>query len=172
MVKGLSRWAGHRSSWLLLFLSALALILTALYFQYEKGLAPCIMCIYQRTAMFGIMLAGLLVVLLNTLPTRVVGFAGWGISSGWGWLLAREHVDILHAPNPFFASCEIVPNFPSWAPLHEWLPAVFAAKGDCLEDSWRFMDKGMAEWMMIIFAVYFVMCITFLLIRLVGSRRF
>ncbi|NMH61324.1 disulfide bond formation protein DsbB [Alteromonas sp. MYP5] len=172
MVNGLSRWAGHSSSWLLLFISALGLIGAALYFQYGMGLEPCIMCIYQRTAMVGIMLSGLLVALFNTLPTRMIGFAGWGISSGWGWLLAREHVDILHAPNPFFANCEIVPNYPDWAPLHEWLPAMFEAKGDCLEDGWRYLDKGMAEWMVIIFAIYFVVCITFLIIRLAGSRRF
>ncbi len=172
MISAISRWAGQKSSWGLLFLSALALIMTALYFQYEMGLEPCIMCIYQRTAMFGIMLSGLLVLLINTSLTRFIGYAGWGVSAGWGWLLAREHVDILHASNPFFASCEIVPNYPAWAPLHEWFPAIFEAKGDCLEDGWRFMDKGMAEWMVIIFAVYFVVCITFMLIRLAGSRRF
>ncbi len=172
MISAISHWAGQKSSWGLLFLSALVLIITALYFQYEMGLEPCIMCIYQRTAMFGIMLSALLVLLVNTLPTRLIGFAGWGVSSGWGWLLAREHVDILQASNPFFTTCEIVPNYPDWAPLHEWLPAIFQAKGDCLEDGWRFMDKGMAEWMVIIFAVYFVLCITFALIRLVGSRRF
>ncbi len=168
----LSRWAEHKSSWLVLMLSAVSLIAAALYFQYAMGLTPCIMCIYQRTAVFGIALSALLVVIKNNGFTRLLGFAGWGVSAVWGWLIAREHIDILTAPNPFFATCDIVPNFPSWLQLHDWLPALFAAEGDCLEDSWQFMSMGMAEWMQIIFALY---TITFALIfvsRLVDKKPF
>ncbi|WP_218355278.1 disulfide bond formation protein DsbB [Alteromonas lipotrueiana] len=171
-IQTISRAAAHKGAWLILFLSALALEIAALYFQYGLGLAPCIMCIYQRTAMYGIVLAGLLVVLINHSVTRFLGFTAWLVSAGWGWLIASEHVEILHASNPFFASCEIVPNFPAFMPLHEWLPAIFAAKGDCMEDGWRFMSMGMAEWMMIIFAAYFITGVVVLTCRLIGKKAF
>lgn len=165
MIEFLGKWSKQRSSWGLLFLSALVFELTALYFQHGMDLRPCIKCIYQRTAMFGILFAALVPLLHNNTWTRLIGYAGWGVSAIWGFFLAREHVDILTAANPFFASCEIVPNFPSWLALHEWFPAIFAATGDCMENSWQFAGMGMAQWMMIIFAFYSV-----LLFVVIGAR--
>ena len=57
LLNGLSSWAEQKSAWLVLFATSLALEFTALYFQHGMGLEPCIMCIYQRTAMWGIVLA-------------------------------------------------------------------------------------------------------------------
>jgi disulfide bond formation protein DsbB len=172
IIHSVSQWAEHKSSWLVLFATSLALEIAALYFQYGMGLKPCIMCIYQRTAMYGIVLSALIVVIKNNGFTRMLGFAGWAISAGWGFLIAKEHVGILNAANPFFASCEIVPNFPSWLQLHEWLPAVFAAEGDCLEDSWQFLSMGMAEWMQIIFAAYFAVFAIVFACRLLDKKPF
>lgn len=172
VLHSLSRWAEHKSSWLVLFLTAVGLLAAALYFQYGMGLEPCIMCIYQRTAVVGIALSALLVVIINNGFTRLLGFAGWAISAGWGFLIAREHIDILTAPNPFFATCDIVPNFPSWLQLHEWFPAFFAAKGDCLEDSWQFLSMGMAEWMQILFAAYFIAFVIVFVSRLADKKPF
>ena len=50
LLNGLSSWAEQKSAWLVLFATSLALEFTALYFQHGMGLEPCIMCIYQRTA--------------------------------------------------------------------------------------------------------------------------
>ncbi|WP_176582456.1 disulfide bond formation protein DsbB [Salinimonas sediminis] len=172
VIRLISRQAEKKSAWALLFISALALEVAALYFQYGLGLQPCIMCIYQRTAMYGIVLAGLLVMVVNNSFTRLLGFAGWAIAAGWGGLIAFEHVEILQASNPFFASCEIVPNFPSFMPLHEWLPAIFAAKGDCMEDGWRFMSMGMAQWMIVIFGAYFAVFLVVFISRLLDKKPF
>lgn len=171
MIRLFSQLADKKSAWFILFLSALALQIVALYFQYGMNLQPCIMCIYQRTAMYGILLAGLIVLIKNNLFTRLIGFAGWAVSAGWGFLIAREHVEILNAKNLFFATCEIVPNFPAFMPLHEWLPAIFAAKGDCTENSWQFMSMGMADWMSVIFAAYFVVFVIVFVCRIVDKKR-
>lgn len=167
MIRFLSQWTEQRSSWALLFVSAMAFEITALYFQHGMGLQPCIKCIYQRTAMFGIVFAALIPLVSNTALTRLVGYIVWGVSAVWGFMIAYEHVDILGAANPFFAPCEIVPNFPSFMPLHEWFPAVFAAPGDCLDDSWQFAGMGMAEWMMVIFGVYSLLLATVVSARLI-----
>lgn len=172
MLQALSKLPEQKSAWGLLFASAFLLELTALYFQYVMGLEPCIMCIYQRTAVLGVMLAGLLVLLLNNSATRFIAFAGWGTSAIWGALIAKEHVDIQTAANPFFASCEIVPNFPSFAPLHEWLPSFFAATGDCGDIDWQFLSLSMPQWMMIILGLYSVVFVVVLAARLLKQRRF
>lgn len=154
MINTLLQLSTRKGAWALLFVSALVLEITALYFQHMADLRPCIMCIYQRTAVFGVMFSALPAMLVNNLLTRLVGYLGWGISAIWGLLIAIEHVDIQTAANPFFATCEFVPNFPSWAPLHEWLPSVFAATGDCGDINWSFMDMSMPQWMIIIFTIY------------------
>ena len=170
LVAQLSMLAEKRAAWIALFLSAFVLELTALYFQYGMGLEPCIMCIYQRTAVFGIVFSALVVMLKNNLFTRLLGFAGWGISSIWGLLIAIEHVDIQTASNPFFASCEIVPNFPAFMPLHHWLPNIFAATGDCGNIDWQFLSLSMPQWMIVIFAAYSVVFTLVLLSRLIHRQ--
>ncbi|MBT0587455.1 disulfide bond formation protein DsbB [Alteromonas oceanisediminis] len=169
MINFIHQWSKQRSSWALLFFSVLGLELTALYFQYGMDLRPCIMCIYQRTALFGVLLAALLPLLVNQRLTRALGYAVWGVSSVWGFVIAKEHVDIIKAANPF-VPCEIVPNFPVWLPLHEWLPRLFAANGDCLENSWQFAGMGMAEWMMVIFGFYTLLLAVVLAAKLAARR--
>ncbi|MFT4937661.1 MAG: disulfide bond formation protein DsbB [Paraglaciecola sp.] len=159
-----------RTAWLLLFLSAMSIELAALYFQYFMELRPCIMCIYQRVAVFGIMFSVLPVLLLNNMLTRLLAFFGWGLSAIWGLVIAAEHVDIQTAANPFFATCEFVPNFPAWLPLHEWLPNIFAATGDCGDINWSLMDMSMPQWMIIIFALYSAVWLISLLSRLWVKR--
>ena len=153
-------------SWAALFGSAALLLLSALYFQYSMDLAPCIMCIYQRTAVLGILLSALLVLVKNHVATRALAFVGWGVSALWGLMIAIEHVDIQTASNPFFVTCEIVPNFP--VPLHEWLPGFFGATGDCGDIDWQFVGMSMPQWMIVIFAVYSALFALTLITHLLG----
>ncbi|WP_051275332.1 disulfide bond formation protein DsbB [Aestuariibacter salexigens] len=167
----IGQWPEQSWSWLLLFLSSLALVLTALYFQYSMGLEPCIMCIYQRVATIAIGVAALLPLFSNNTITRLLAFIGWGVSAIWGFFIAREHVDMLGASNPFFVTCDIVPNFPDWLLLHEWLPSMFAATGDCGEIDWVFAGLAMPEWMVVVFAIYSVLFISVLGARLLSAKK-
>ena len=120
--------ARQRSAWLVLAASAFILEATALFFQYQMGLAPCIMCIYQRTAMLGLLIAGLIgAIAPDKIFARLMAFLTWAVSSIWGYLIAVEHMQMQTNTDPFAFSCEIVPNFPSFMPLHEWSPWFFAA---------------------------------------------
>ena len=166
----ISNLADTRFAWGLLFLSSLVLVAYALFSQHAMGLQPCIMCIYQRTATFGIMFACIPVLIANNMLTRLIAFTVWGISAIWGGLIAWEHYDIQNAANPFFATCEIVPNFPAWLPLHEWLPNLFAATGDCGNIDWVFMDMSMPQWMMVVFAIYSFIWLVVLGARLIAKR--
>lgn len=166
----ISNLADTRLAWGLLFSSSLVLVAYALFSQHAMGLQPCIMCIYQRTAIFGIMFACVPVLIANNMRTRLLAFVVWGISAIWGGVIAWEHYDIQNAANPFFATCEIVPNFPSWLPLHEWLPNLFAATGDCGNIDWVFMDMSMPQWMMVVFAIYSAIWFVVLSARLITKR--
>jgi disulfide bond formation protein DsbB len=154
MINFLANLGRNSSAWTCLLLSTFLLEVTALYFQYGMELRPCIMCIYQRTAVFGIMFAAIIPILNNNIISRLLGYVLWGVSAVWGLAIALEHVEIQGAKNSFFATCEIVPNFPTWAPLHEWLPNIFAATGDCGDIAWSFLSLSMPQWMAVIFTLY------------------
>ena len=49
-----------RSAWIFLAFTAFALESTALYFQYGMGLQPCVLCVYERLAVVGLFVAGLI----------------------------------------------------------------------------------------------------------------
>ena len=72
-------------------LTAFALEMVALWFQHVMGLKPCVLCIYERCALFGIMGAGLVGAIAPKSPLRYAAIAIWLYSAGKGIALARAH---------------------------------------------------------------------------------
>lgn len=168
MISRLGLFVSNPLSWWLLAASALGLDLSALFFQYGLGLEPCIMCVYQRVAVIGLLFAGLIGAIGNKyLVARLIGFAVWAISAVWGLLLAIEHVDMQSNANSLFYTCELVPNFPTWLPLHELMPWLFAATGDCGDIDWSFLGYSMPQWLIVSFSVYIALFAIFATSRIV-----
>lgn len=161
-MQSIYHFSQQRISWALLALSAFGLLMSALYFQHAMDLQPCTKCIYQRTAVIGLLLAGILPLLYKHIITRILAYAIWAYSAVEGLIVARAHLDVIFAKNPFANICEIFPNFPSFMPLHEWLPAIFAATGQCDDNTWQFAGMGMANWMQIIFSMYIAVLVVVL----------
>lgn len=150
----LTRFSHSRASWLALLLSATLLEAAALFFQYGMDLSPCVMCIYIRVAVLGIIIAGTIGTIAPHLrPIRVIAGLAWGASTIWGLMLAIELVDIQTNPSPF-ATCSFLPDFPKQLPLHDWLPSVFMPTGMCTDIPWEFMGVTMASWMIVAFTGY------------------
>ncbi|MCB1774678.1 MAG: disulfide bond formation protein DsbB [Gammaproteobacteria bacterium] len=144
----------NRLPWLLVALSALALDGAALYFQYGLKLDPCVLCIYQRTAVGGIALGGLIGAVAPAFAwLRAVGYLGFGTAAIIGIDLALEHIAVQHGES---MACDFFANFPSWAKLDEWFPAVFQPTGSCDEIKWSFLGHSMPEWMVVVFGAYLV----------------
>lgn len=157
----------QRWPWLLLAASALVLELCALYFQHVMKLDPCVMCVYERLALFAILAAGLVgATIPNNLFIRLSAFALWATGAVWGLLLSIEHTGYQLNPSPF-ATCDFFPNFPEWLPLHEILPWLFNPSADCSEISWQFLGYSMPQWLIVSFTIYalilFVVAITAIL---------
>jgi len=163
-VKFLSDLSDNPRAWQLLAVTALALELAALYFQYVLDLAPCIMCVYQRVALWSIFIGGVIgTIAAQNMIARIISYGFWAVGAIWGLIIAIEHVETQQSEFSFLFSCDIIPNFPSWAPLHEWIPQLFAATGDCGKISWEFLGYSMPQWMTIVFGVYtFVFAVIFL----------
>jgi disulfide bond formation protein DsbB len=172
-VNYLSQLSTNKRAWQLLAVSALCFELVALFFQYGMGLEPCIMCIYQRVAIWAIFIAGVIgAVGCNQVLARIAAFGLWSTGAVWGLLIALEHIEMQSSTMSFLFSCEFIPNFPSWAPLHEWLPFLFEATGDCGDIKWQFLGFTMPQVMALIFSVYSAIFAVVLLTRLQQQKMF
>ncbi|MBI6550680.1 disulfide bond formation protein DsbB, partial [Xenorhabdus lircayensis] len=130
MFQFLKQSSQGRGAWLLMALTALILEATALYFQHVMKLQPCVMCIYERVALFGILGAALLGAIAPKTPLRWLAILLWIYSAWQGLQLAWDHTMMQLYPSPF-NTCDFFVSFPSWLPLSNWLPSVFEAYGDC-----------------------------------------
>lgn len=143
-----------RSAWLLMAFTAFMLECAALYFQHIMKLQPCVMCIYERVALMGIIAAGLIgAIAPKSTVVKVIAIVIW-LYAGWRGLdLSWEHTMLQLYPSPF-ASCDFFVNFPDWLPLQEWVPSVFEATGDCAVRQWAFLGLDMPQWLVGIFVAY------------------
>ena len=108
-------------------LTAFILELVALWFQHVMLLQPCVMCIYERCALLGIMGAGIVGAIAPKTPLRYVALVIWLYSALRGLQLAWEHTMIQLHPSPF-QTCDFAARFPTWLPLDKWwLVGIFAA---------------------------------------------
>lgn len=172
-MKILSDLTTNTKAWQLLALSTLGLEFSALYFQYVLDLAPCIMCIYQRVAIWGIFFSAVIGSLGHQyIIARIMAYGLWGTSAIWGLIIAIEHVEIQSSTMSFLYSCDIVPNFPNWAPLHQWLPFLFEATGSCGDIDWQFIGYTMPQMMIVVYAIYCALFSLVLLSRLKDKKMF
>ncbi|ROS16308.1 thiol:disulfide interchange protein DsbB [Raoultella sp. BIGb0399] len=136
-------------------LTAFVLELVALWFQHVMLLQPCVMCIYERCALLGIMGAGIVGAIAPKTPLRYVALVIWLYSALRGLQLAWEHTMIQLHPSPF-QTCDFAARFPTWLPLDKWIPQMFVASGDCSVRQWEFLTLEMPQWLVGIFAAYLI----------------
>ncbi|CAM4032539.1 disulfide bond formation protein DsbB [Vibrio neonatus] len=171
MLENLYQFSRSRTSWLLLIVAMVAFELCALYFQHVMLLSPCVMCIYERVAMLGIAVSGMVGLCQpKNSVLRGLGLVGWIAASAKGLSLALEHVSYQFDPSPF-NTCDIFVNFPSWAPLDQWVPWMFLPTGTCSKIVWTFLDLSMPQWLVIIFGASLVVAILFTLLQVVGLKK-
>ncbi len=158
---------GIRPTFFILFLAAVSLMLTALYFEYVLKQIPCPLCITIRVC---VILGGL--VALSAFLQNSNGYArrlyavlgavfaatGAGVAGRMLWL-QNLPADQVPACGPDLTY--MLDNFP----LLEALDILFRGDGNCAEVTWRFMSLSIAGWT-------FVACAGLVLVNLwQGLRR-
>ncbi|MDG6895620.1 disulfide bond formation protein DsbB [Volucribacter amazonae] len=171
MLKKLKGLSTQRLGWLLLLISALILELTALYFQHGMALQPCVLCIYERVALFGVLIAGAVgLIAPQFLITRLIAIAVGLASAIKGLLIALKHVDYQMNPAPW-KQCSVFADFPETLPLDKWFPFMFKPTGTCNEITWQFLGLTMAQWIVVIFAFYIALLLFVLLSQLTRTHK-
>lgn len=110
MLRFLNQCSQGQGAWLLMAFTALALELTALWFQHVMLLKPCVLCIYERCALFGVLGAALIGAIAPKTPLRYVAMVIWLYSAFRGVQLTYEHTMLQLYPSPF-ATCDFMVRF-------------------------------------------------------------
>ncbi|NNJ90143.1 MAG: disulfide bond formation protein B [Gammaproteobacteria bacterium] len=157
----------QRRWWLLLVSSMLLFELTALYFQYRLELDPCVLCVFQRTAVMGVLVAGLVGV-INPLNRwlRFTAYSIWGACSIWGAYTASKHAGLQLGFIEQSITCEY--TAPTWFMLDKWVPWMFEPTSIyCDEIKWSFFGFSMPQVML---AIFVLLLLTLLYICVIEIR--
>ncbi|MGH8194423.1 MAG: disulfide bond formation protein B [Woeseiaceae bacterium] len=133
------------------FAACAAMMVYALYAEYQLLLQPCPLCSFQRLAVIAVGLVFLLVALhgpdgrlryVYALLIALCAAAGIGI--------AARHVWLQHLPADQVPSCGpgldyLLDSFP----LGEALRLVFSGSGECATTDWQFLGLSMPAWVLI-----------------------
>ena len=125
------------------------------HLQFNQGLEPCPLCIFQRVAFISLGVVFLIAGLHNpagrigsrlyALLIAFTGLAGAGIA---GW-----HVWIQSLPANQVPECGPGLDYMlDVFPLTQTLKMVFTGSGECAEVSWTFLSLSMPAWALIWFA--------------------
>ena len=130
-----------------------ALYAYALYVQFDLGIEPCPLCIFQRVALIGMAIFFLLGALHGP---RGGGRKVYGVlvalSGLAGMAIAGRHIWLQHLPKDEIPSCGPGLNWMlDTFPLSKTLKMVFTGSGECAEINWTFLGFSMPEWTFVCF---------------------
>ena len=132
-----------RAIWTILLLGIAALELAALYFQYELGYGPCVLCVQIRAWLAGLALVAIIALFASGKWLRVGLSIIAGALSGVFFERAKLVLDIERGNVE--SSCGFDAGFPNWLSLDTWLPAVFEPWESCGYTPMVGLDWTMAE---------------------------
>ena len=160
-----------RSGWLFVLAIPVLALSAAMYMQFGLGEKPCFYCIHERIVFFGLGGVAITGVLFGNIPL-IAGFlnAVWAGASLYGFDLALTHTKLQIHPS-FFDQCAMFIRFPSWLPLDKWLPSVFTVQAECSANIVRFGGLVVPQWLLIIFAISFIVSTTVLISNTIGKIR-
>jgi protein dithiol:quinone oxidoreductase len=155
MQSNLLRWS-FRSQYLLGFLLSAALIGFAIFSQFQWGLNPCPLCIFQRIAFAGIgivFLLGGLHAPKGTLGRRIYGLFAL-IPAAVGIGIAGRHVWLTMLPADQVPECGPPLQFMMEVnPLTDVIKKVLTGSGECAKVDWTFLGLSMPAWSLLWFVL-------------------
>lgn len=138
---------------LLGFLTCVALLGGAYYFEYAMDMEPCPLCIMQRVATFMVAIGCLAGFFLAQRPLPLLIASVWTLlSSFFGVYLSYHHNWLQNLPVDQVPSCGPSLEYMLDAfPVMEIITVLLRGNGDCAEVSWNFAGLSMPGWLMVFF---------------------
>ena len=135
------------------FLFCASVLAYAYFLQFQEGLEPCPLCIFQRVAFIsmGIMFliaaihhAGGIAGRLYAIFISIAGLAGIGVAGRHVWL---QHLPTDQVPECGPGLAYMLDVFP----LFEALRMAFTGSGECADVAWTFLGLSMPTWALLSF---------------------
>ncbi|MGI9335588.1 MAG: disulfide bond formation protein B [Gammaproteobacteria bacterium] len=145
-----------------------ALMATALYFQYVMELEPCPLCAIQRLLVIAV---GVVMLVGAVHDPAGFGRKVYGvltlIPAVLGVVVAGRHVWLQNLPPDEVPACGPGLNYlMDTLPFNEMLEEVFRGSGECAEVQWQFLGLTIPGWTLVIFIAMVAFAI-----YLVATRR-
>jgi len=138
------------------FVACVALVGFAIFSQFQWGLEPCPLCIFQRIAFVALALVLLLAGLHA--PRGAGGRIGYGLVAlvpalvGAG--IAARHVWLTHLPADQVPACGPPLSFMMEAnPFTDVIRQVLTGSGECANVDWTFLGMSMPAWSLLWFVL-------------------
>ena len=165
----LPRFAASRAGYALLALGCASLLGFGYYLQFQQGLEPCPLCIFQRVAFFAVGVVALIALLHGPRGTTqrvyavliaLPALAGLGVAGRQTWLQ--------HLPADQVPECGPGLSFmlDMYAPF-DVIKRVLRGTGDCAKVDWTFLGFSIAEWALLCFSLIVV----FTVLQWFATRR-
>lgn len=137
------------------FLACVGLLAYAYYAQFQLGLEPCPLCIFQRV---GVIAVGLFFLLAAVHGPERTGRRIYGglitLAAIAGGAVSAWHVYLQQLPPDQVPACGPGLNYMlDVFSFGETLRMVFAGSGECALSEWSFLGLSMPAWVLIAFVV-------------------
>jgi protein dithiol:quinone oxidoreductase len=133
------------------FLACAGLLAYAYYTQFQLGLEPCPLCIFQRIGIFSLGVVFLVAALHNPRGWGRFVYGGLvGLSALATIGVAARHLYVQSLPPGAVPSCG-APLDVLWqfTPAFEVIKRVLTGGGECQEVNWQFLGLAMPAWVLI-----------------------
>ena len=136
-------------------LVCVVLLVFAYYVQFQLGIEPCPLCIFQRFAFMAMLMFFLIGAINNPRERgrRVYALLVF-LSACAGIAIAARHIWVQHLPPDPMAGCApgwnyMVSNFP----IGDAIKKAFTGSADCAEVNWTLLGLSMPFWTLVAFVV-------------------
>lgn len=159
----------YRCVFALIVLAGAGLMAMGLYLQYNKGLFPCNLCLFQRffiIATSTVCLVALLHSLILNNPRAISGKVYAVLAclfSLGGAVTAGRQLWLQSLPADKVPECGPGLDYMMEVyPFTEMVLSVFKGSGDCAKVQWTFLGLSIPAWAFICFCIACVLCLTVL----------
>jgi disulfide bond formation protein DsbB len=133
------------------FIACVALLAYAYYTQYELGLEPCPLCIFQR---IGVAALGVVFLIAGLHNSRGWGARVYAVLVALAALatvgVAMRHLYVQSLPPGTIPACgaplDVLLQF---TPVTQVIRKVLTGSGECSQINWRFLGLAMPAWVLI-----------------------
>jgi len=151
-------------------LIGVALLAEALILQHLKGVAPCPLCVMQRTGFLLIVLIALAGAVHQPRSLGAAGYSGTvALVALAGMAVAIRHVWVLYHPK-FGCGIDVLEQFVNDLPTAKLLPWLLHSSGECTAPHEPIFGLQLPEWSLVWFSLLFLASIYYAFQRRSDAR--